>query len=69
MLGKEAARAFPAVFNQAQKILRNTFCYEMVELRARGAENEQLAAQGSSTQAEGRDENAKGERETRDRRA
>ncbi|PWN30402.1 MAGE-domain-containing protein [Jaminaea rosea] len=51
VLGKNAARAFPYIFNQAQKILRSTFCYEMVELRARGAENEQLATQAAATAA------------------
>ncbi|CAO1617799.1 unnamed protein product [Parajaminaea phylloscopi] len=49
ILGKGATRAFPYVYNRAQRLLRNIFCYEMVELRAKGVEPEQLAA----TQAKG----------------
>lgn len=52
VLDKATSRAFPYVFNRAQSILRSTFCYEMVAVRARGVENEHLAAQAKETQKE-----------------
>lgn len=45
VLDKSSARAFPHIFNRAQAILRSTFCYELAPIRAKGVENEQLAAQ------------------------
>ncbi|PWN42682.1 MAGE-domain-containing protein [Ceraceosorus guamensis] len=40
VLGKENSRAFPVVYNKAQRLLRATFGYELVELRARGTESQ-----------------------------
>lgn len=42
VLKKEGAKAFPVIFNRAQKILRDSFGYELVEIRARGVENDQI---------------------------
>lgn len=51
MLGKTATRAFPYVFNRAQAILREVFCFEMVELRAKGTENELLTQVATTSDA------------------
>lgn len=48
MLDKASAKAFPVVFNRAQKVLRYTFGYEMVELRVKGIDNEQIKLPGQS---------------------
>ncbi|KDN40689.1 MAGE-domain-containing protein [Tilletiaria anomala UBC 951] len=42
---RAATRAFPYIFRKAQKHLRKTFAFEMVEIRARGTESEALARQ------------------------
>lgn len=39
MIGKDASRAFPVIFAHAQSLLRTTFAFELVELRARNQEN------------------------------
>lgn len=44
-VGKEANRAFPVIFAAAQHTLRTTFGFELVEMRARGAENPLLKEQ------------------------
>jgi len=51
VLGKDHARAFPLILQRACKILKRSFGYELVELRARGTENEQLKAQQASASA------------------
>lgn len=51
---KENSRIFPVVFNHAQKILRSSFGYEMVELRARGTDNEQILLAQSQAQTQRR---------------
>lgn len=65
VLDKESARAFPVVFNRAQKVLRYTFGYEMVELRAKGIDNEQLTQMGQTQIApdpnDGEDKRSQGE--------
>lgn len=53
VLGKAATRAFSVIFARAQRILRNTFGYELVELRARGADNDQLLQQTNAAPAAG----------------
>lgn len=53
VLGKNGSRAFPYVFNRAQATLRKVFCYEMVELRAKGMDQETFA-QTQATQATGK---------------
>lgn len=45
MLGKAPARAWPAILEVAQHILRTTFGMELAEMRPRGAENPLLAEQ------------------------
>ena len=45
IVGKEASRAFPIIFSQAQNILRTTFAFELVEARGRGTENPLLTQQ------------------------
>lgn len=45
IIGKEASRAFPIIFAQAQNILRTTFAFELVEARGRGTENPLLTQQ------------------------
>lgn len=71
MLGKSASRAFPYVFNRAQQTLRKTYCYELVELRAKGAENEPAATQPATKENDGkgkkrdREENAEGDAATK----
>lgn len=65
VLGKNASRAFPYIFNRAQAMLRNTFNYELVEVRSKGADREALLSQaaaeakGSATQRNGDGEGAK----------
>ncbi|WFD30763.1 hypothetical protein MSPP1_001787 [Malassezia sp. CBS 17886] len=49
--GKEASRVFPVVFAAAQDRLRATFAMELVELRARGAENPLLVQQALALDA------------------
>lgn len=53
------------VFNRAQKVLRYTFGYEMVELRAKGIDNEQLTQMGQTQAApdpnDGEDKRSQGE--------
>lgn len=65
VLDKESAKAFPVVFNRAQKVLRYTFGYEMVELRVKGIDNEQLTQTGQSQAAadqnDGEDKRSQGE--------
>ncbi|WFC95336.1 hypothetical protein MBRA1_001983 [Malassezia brasiliensis] len=39
LIGKDASRAFPVIFAYAQSLLRKTFAFELVELRARNQEN------------------------------
>lgn len=46
VLDKASAKAFSIIFNRAQKVLRYTFGYEMVEVRARGTDNEQIRQAG-----------------------
>ncbi|WFD33462.1 hypothetical protein MCUN1_000275 [Malassezia cuniculi] len=48
VIGKEGTRAFPIILAQAQLMLRDTFGMELVELRARGAENPALAEQAAA---------------------
>ncbi|EDP42966.1 hypothetical protein MGL_2562 [Malassezia globosa CBS 7966] len=47
VIGKEASRAFPVILACAQQILRLTFGFELVEMRAKGTENPLLAEQTS----------------------
>lgn len=63
VLGKEHARVFPFVFNRACKTLRKSFGYELVELRARGTENEQLRAQAMGQQSQAQEEEEQEEEE------
>ncbi|UZJ52226.1 hypothetical protein CBS101457_001546 [Exobasidium rhododendri] len=49
---KYSSKAFPIIFNRAQKVLAFTFGYEMVELRARGTDNEQIASAVQSQRAQ-----------------
>lgn len=63
VLGKEHARVFPFVFNRACKTLRKSFGYELVELRARGTENEQLRAQAMGQQSQAQEEEEEEEEE------
>ncbi|PWN20778.1 MAGE-domain-containing protein [Microstroma glucosiphilum] len=64
VLGKSAARAFPYVFNRAQAILREVFCFEMVELRAKGTENELLTQAATTSDANKGKKRARGGEET-----
>ena len=57
VLDKASAKAFSIIFNRAQKVLRYTFGYEMVEVRARGTDNEQIR-QAGQVQAEGDEDDA-----------
>lgn len=55
---KDSSKAFPVIFNRAQKVLQYTFGYEMIELRMRGMDNEQLtqaAAGNGQEESEGKD--------------
>ena len=45
VLDDKTSRVFAPVFNAAQKMLHQTFGYHMVELRAKGADNAELAKQ------------------------
>lgn len=54
VLGKEGSLAFPIIFNRAQKVLRNIFGYELVELRLRGTDNEQLISKKTDASSSGR---------------
>ncbi|PWN51359.1 MAGE-domain-containing protein [Violaceomyces palustris] len=67
VLGKESTRAFPVVFNLAQRILHETFGYHMVELRAKGAENEQLVHQSNAAVAQAEEEERKRKRKSREK--
>ncbi|SPO36036.1 uncharacterized protein PSFLO_01507 [Pseudozyma flocculosa] len=46
--GRQGAAAFPVIFNKAQRILRSTFGYTLVELRPAGSENQQLQKQNET---------------------
>lgn len=61
---KENSRIFPVVFNLAQKILRLSFGYQMVELRARGTDNEQIMLAQTQTQRR-RDPEKEDEKDTK----
>lgn len=66
VLKKEGAKAFPVIFNRAQKILRDSFGFELVEVRARGVENDQILQtqqQGVSPSKEAGKEEERGEEE------
>lgn len=55
---KNCSKAFPVIFNRAQKVLQYTFGYEMIELRMRGMDNEQLTqapAGNGQEESEGKD--------------
>ncbi|KAN0065774.1 hypothetical protein ACQY0O_000904 [Thecaphora frezii] len=46
--GRQGASAFPVIFNKAQKMLRNTFGYTLVELRPLGVDNQQFRTQNET---------------------
>lgn len=45
LLDKPHSRAFPVIFNAAQKILHDTFGFNMVEVRPKGKDNAELVKQ------------------------
>lgn len=45
VIGKDGSRAFAIIFSAAQYTLRNTFGFELVEMRPRGTENPNLIKQ------------------------